>query len=82
MTLSADFIRSHLCSVLRIDPEQVNFKRNDTTGAERVELLFRDSQMDWALQDNGRLVRQAAMELSIDIEIGAAEPGAASDPAV
>jgi hypothetical protein len=29
--------------------------------------------MEWALQDNGRLVRQAAIDLGIDIEIGAAE---------
>lgn len=58
---------------LRVDPAQVVFKQDDATGATCVEVLLRDAQMDWALQDNGRLVRQAAMDLGIDIEIGAAE---------
>jgi len=67
-------IRTRLRSVLRVEPVQVIFGSDGATGVERVELLLRDEQMEWALQDNGRLVRQAAMELGIDIEVGAAEP--------
>lgn len=79
MAQSPDVIRSRLSVVLRVDPEQVTFKRDEATGAERVELLLRDAQIDWALQDNGRIIRRAAMDLGIDIEVGAAEPGGALD---
>ena len=80
MPLSPDFVRSHLCAVLRVDPEQVVFKRDNEADVDLVELLLRDKQIDWALQGNGRLVRQAAMDLGISIKIGAAaEPGAAAD---
>lgn len=80
MAVSPDTVRSHLCVVLRVDPEQVVFKRDDETDIERVELLLRDTQMDWALQDNAMLVRQAAMDLGIEIEVGAeAEQSTAAD---
>jgi transcription antitermination factor NusA-like protein len=72
MALSHNDIRTHLCALLKVNPEQVSFKHDDSNGAERVEILFRDSQIDWALRDNGRFVRQAAMDLGIDIEVGSA----------
>lgn len=72
MEVSRDAIRAHLCVVLEVDPEQVSFKVDESSGPERVEILLQDSQIEWALRDDGSVVRQAARDLGIDIEIGAA----------
>lgn len=77
--MTHDTIRTRLCADLGIDPEQVIFKRDPVSGAEQVELVLRYEQIEIALEDNGRLIRQAAMELGIDIEVGA-EPVATNTP--
>ena len=65
-----DEIRSHIVAAVgNIDASQVVFKRDPATGHEYVRVELRDDQLEWALRENGQHVRQAAMDLGIDIEV-------------
>ena len=65
-----DEIRNHIVAILgNIDASQVAFKRDPATGNEYVRVELRDDKLEWALRENGHYVRQAAMDLGIDIEV-------------
>lgn len=62
--------RAHIVAAIgRIDPSQIVFARDPETGSEFVRLDLRENQIEWVLRENGKFVRQAAMELGIDIEV-------------
>ncbi len=65
-----DEIRSHIIAVIgNIDGSQVLFERDPGTGTEYVKIDLRGDQLEWALRENGLHLRQAAMDLGIDIEV-------------
>lgn len=70
MVASKEHIRTHLCTILNIDPAQVTFVRDEQD--EWVVILLQPEQIEWACRENSRVVRQAAMDLGIDIEFSAA----------
>ena len=53
-----------------IDPAQITWDRDPATGGDLVRVLLRQSQLETALRENGRYVRQAAMQTGVDIDVG------------
>jgi len=53
-----------------IDRSQITIERDTVTGVEKATVLLRAHQLDHALRDNCRHIRQAAMKTGINIETG------------
>jgi transcription antitermination factor NusA-like protein len=69
----ADDTLKIICSALgNIEPTQVTFKRDPSTGTMVAKVELRPQQLAGALRENGRFVREAAMRTGIDIDVGMA----------
>jgi transcription antitermination factor NusA-like protein len=63
-----------ICAALGgVGAERVVFERDPETGGKVAHVQLRPEQLESALRENGRFIREAAMRTGIDIDVGLAE---------
>ena len=53
-----------------IDLDQIRWDHDPATGGDVVRVLLRPSQLESALREDGRHVREMAMRTGVDIDVG------------
>jgi hypothetical protein len=67
----AEDVLQIICAALgNIDPTQVTLQRDPQTGAMFAKVDLRWDQVETAMRENGRYVREAAKQTGIDIDVG------------